>query len=203
MSAITSKDFISAFKKEWDKEIKIKSEEILEKFKDTREWTDFMLSNKRFLNQIMRRIPYQDSELIYWKEFYTIDAVYVSGEDLLGRKELSYPKGLQVIIEHENGDHPEEEMWKLLYWRSPLKVLIFYDYHEYQKKQDEKKKTWLKERLEKFTKMLINVETFFKENVSTEYLFIIGNQEIVGGTINWRAAYMKPSNTKLELEKIY
>ena len=190
-------------KKEWDEEIKIKSEEILEKFKDNREWPDFMLSYRGFLNHIMRRIPCQDSKLIYWKELYTIDAVYVSGEDLLGRKELSYPKGLQVIIKHENGDHPEEEMWKLLYWRSPLKVLIFYDYHEYQKKQDEKKKTWLKERLEKFTKMLINVETFFKENVSTEYLFIIGNQETVGGTINWRAAYMKPSNTKLELEKIY
>jgi len=33
-----------------------------------------------------------------------------------------------LAIEHENGCDVETEMWKLAHWRSPLKVLVFYDF---------------------------------------------------------------------------
>ena len=63
--------------------------------------------------------------------------MFVGGEELF-KNNLWYPSKLHVLIEHEHGESIEEEMWKLLFLRAPLKVLIFYDWDEAKKTKEEK-----------------------------------------------------------------
>ena len=70
------------------------------------------------------------------KEWFYLDCVlYRKAPQFIGYG--VYPAGYDVIIEHENGEQIEQEMWKQLMWRSPLKVLIFYDYLDDERKNDQ------------------------------------------------------------------
>ena len=72
-----------------------------------------------FLRRVAGRLKKEDDRLECYGEFYKLDLVYVSGKDLHW-KDLCYPSLLSVIIEHEhNLEKVEEEMWKLIFWRSP------------------------------------------------------------------------------------
>ena len=42
-----------------------------------------------------------------------------------------YPARWDVLIEHENGEYPQEELYKLLMRRALLKVIVFYDWGKF------------------------------------------------------------------------
>ncbi|MDE0511377.1 MAG: hypothetical protein OXI88_06315 [Gammaproteobacteria bacterium] len=140
-----------------------------------------------FLRRVADRIRTDVNRLECYGEFYTLDLVYVSGEDLY-REELYYPSLLSVIIEHENNlDTLEEEMWKLIFWRSPLKVLISYDLNDDGKTTPDRKNNLLK-KLEILSRMLATANEAHPETASTEYLFIIGSRDSVQSDVKWRWA---------------
>ena len=190
MNVFTSDEFRCAFIKAWDECTTHRAKEISEKYKDNKSWTEFMLGESGLLRTTMRYLDRSEPELKYWREWYTIDAIYTGGAELITRKGSSYPSKLHVLIEHENGDNVEEEMYKLIFWRSPLKVIIFYDWHEYQKITEDKK-NWLDQKLQHFIAMLDSVNAYFPENNKTSYLFIIGNREAENHLPQWKCASNK------------
>ncbi|HED38889.1 MAG TPA: hypothetical protein ENJ13_00495 [Chromatiales bacterium] len=148
-----------------------------------------MFGNEGFLASIMTRLTENKTELEYKREYYTLDALYVGGENLY-RQNRTYPSELNVLIEHEQGDNVEEEMWKLIFWRSPLKVIIFYDWNEYEKTTNARRE-WLDRKLIKLVDMLNKANAYFPENQETNYLFIIGNRVEKDQLPNWRWASNK------------
>ena len=85
-----------------------------------------MLSKKNaFLKEVMERLRPKSERLEYVREKLSrIDAMFVGGEDLF-RNNLEHPSKFHVLIEHEHNENFEKEMWKLIFLRAPLKVLIF------------------------------------------------------------------------------
>lgn len=193
---LTATQFIEVFKNEWQKIIQneMGKKEMLEKYIYSQTWTEYMLcSNCGFLKNIMLRINENYKlNMKYQKEWYTIDVLY-TGDNIFKEtdkkdfniRSLWYPKNIYAIIEHENGNNIEEEFWKLLFWKCPLKVLIFYDWHCDQKKTDYKKK-WLNNKIEALEKMFNGVNDFYHENIETEYLFIIGHRKNDNEEPTWK-----------------
>ena len=177
--------FRKAFYEQWKQDIESNKDEIYRKFSTDSEWTQFIQPKGGFLNRVMDRLPIK---LEYRTEYYTIDSLYVAGKDLLEKENLCYPSEIHALIEHENKDKIEEEMWKLAYLRSPLKVIIFYDYNDKEKESSGMKRGWLNNKLSSLMKMLKLINDFYKENEDTEYLFIIGARREPGGEIYWRWA---------------
>ncbi|HEX5055643.1 MAG TPA: hypothetical protein VFX02_04010 [Gammaproteobacteria bacterium] len=180
---INSRQFLDAFKSEW--KLNENRDDIPEMYTLKRDWTSFMLDkNKGFLVNVMRRLSKQGEKLEY-RSFYTIDAMYVSGD--LYKDECRYPSTLHALIEHENGDYIEEEMWKMLFWRAPLKVIIFYDWDEHEKKT-ETKLNWLTNKLRALGTMRTEALKFYPEDDMAQYLFIVGNRKEKNRPPEWRYA---------------
>lgn len=182
---MTPESFYSAFVTEWNAAIASAEIHNGQPFEDKRAWTSFMLRTGGFLNRVMERLSTPEWPMYYRKEWYTVDALYVGGNDLF-QSELSYPSSVKVLIEHELGDNVEEEMWKLLHWRAPLKVIIFYDWSE-QEKTTEARRLWANNKVEKLQEMLQTVNEVFAENSATEYLFMIAGRTEANGPITWRS----------------
>ena len=136
----TAKQLIDAFRPLWNEDLKKFAEVISEKFSNDPEWTNYMVGNPKvgnpnsFLQRLARKLGYESA--LEWGKF---DIVYYKGEDqnekLFPRDRYgNYPNCLPVLIEHENRELVKFEMYKLLMYRSPLKVLIFYDWNDYEKK---------------------------------------------------------------------
>ena len=140
---VTAEDFYAAFIECWKEEALDTDKEtlksgIIEKYAKSGEWTKCMLGGKggdgmeaSFLYKVKSRLcdrPNAHGKLLRMsREWYTLDAVFYSGNNLFGSLEKGeeYPPLLDVLIEHENGGDVETEMWKLLLFRAPLKVIIF------------------------------------------------------------------------------
>ncbi len=184
MKRTNAEDFREAFLAEWQDRLSAEKEKLLAAYPSDSAWTKYMLDKEvGFLQGVRGRLP-EGVNLSYAREWYTLDAVFYGGTDLapaLGR----YPSELHVLIEHENGKDVETEMWKLIFWRSPLKVIIFYDYHDDQK-TTEKERRWLEDKLAVLWCMLDSANSFLKENDETEYLFLIGTRKEAGGMPYWR-----------------
>ena len=143
---ITAQEFERAFCLQWEKDKHSLEEDINEAYngscwenqKDKR--TKFMLGAKgeegrkkaffyRVLQRVLQKLEREDID--FSREWYTLDGIYHRCESIY-RKD--YPPCMDVLIEHENeSDTMEEEMWKLLMFRSPLKVLVSYDWIEKEK----------------------------------------------------------------------
>jgi hypothetical protein len=104
---IQPNDFLEAFKKEWCSLVERKPQEIV--YGDRKGWTSYMLENDGFLSKVMAQLNKNESALEYKREYYTLDVLFVGGEDLF-RENKTYPSQLKVLIEHEQGDDIEEEM---------------------------------------------------------------------------------------------
>ena len=185
---VTAADFFEAFTKCWEEEAleagtkKLKSE-VSKRYSQAGEWTRFMLGDKEpegvedsILHKVKDKLAASRNSLKMAREWYTLDAVFYRGDTLFSSD--GYPPILDVLIEHENDDDVEEEMWKLLMFRSPLKVIIFYDWGDNAKEKgrSEKRNKWLPDKLRELTHMAIRVEQLWPENKDTEYLFIVGNR---------------------------
>lgn len=128
-----------------------------------------------------------DTELQPKSEWWDIDLVYVS-EEHSDEAFSGYFFNLSIMIEHENGYNPEEEMYNLIFHRSPLKVIIFRDYDDDDREKKEKYRDWLEEKLKIFLAFLKNANEIHGEDNSTRYLFIVWAREHEGGPVYWRWA---------------
>ena len=120
-----------------------------------------------------------------YREYYTLDCVYYEKEPNLIERG-AYPAGFSAIIEHENGERVEEEMWKLLMWRGPLKVLIFYDYLDDAKQQNKKYADWLERKFKEFGSMAKTMHQRHPEGSDNQYLFVVGSITKAGERPVWR-----------------
>ena len=150
-------------------------------------WTAFMLGEPGrrgdsgcFLSNVGEKAGYSIAA-----EYYTLDCVYYVEKPNLVRSGL-YPAGFDAIIEHENGERVEEEMWKLLMWRTPLKVLILYDYSDDVKRASTTKAAWLDEKFRVFACMAETMHDRCPEMAQNQYLFIVGSASAAGEMPRWR-----------------
>ncbi|MDE0032885.1 MAG: hypothetical protein OXU75_07125 [Deltaproteobacteria bacterium] len=200
---VSAMDFCDAFTKQWKEDIDSSDghDAILDAYKYETPWTEYMLAGERpFLRRLLKKLPSSlDGRLMMGREWYTLDAVYYEEGTCIYRPPKDggpYPDCLHVIIEHENAGDVETEMWKLLMFRSPLKVLIFYDYRDDCKKTDEKKEKWLAEKVSKLFEMGRAVERRWSEADNVEYLFLVGNRSEEGQIPCWRYLAVKPGGFK-------
>ncbi len=180
----TADEFIGAFSAQWNVEVE-DADSICSIYPAKRLWTEFMQDS--FLNRVSDWLNLQMA-----REWYTLDCVYYEeGADVYG--DGGYPACLQVLIEHENEEDVEKEMYKLLMFRSPLKVLIFYDYDEDRKTTD-RRRIWLHEKLETLLDMGQQVDGHWPEADNTEYLFLVGNREDENQLPRWRYLIVNGGN---------
>lgn len=180
MNKITTVQFLGAFTKVWkDFCSKYNPGDIAEEYKSNTRWTSLLLGNKAMDGSCLLQAVCDGLEIPdmkYRREYYTLDALFVGGDSLLPwDKCLGYPKNLYCLIEHENGEWVEEEMWKLIFWRSPLKVLIFYDLWEGRKQADKFGISTCDDKLAALRAMLKHANAFHPEAADTEYVFLVGN----------------------------
>ncbi len=177
---LTARQFAKEFIHLWNYDVsdEQKRKDIINKYSSPKDWTEFMQSgDDSFLCRLGKKLSFKVS-----REWGKIDAVYYAPDDryhyddLFSHPEAVYPKCLRAIIEHENNEKLQEEMHKLLLWRAPLKVLIFYDYPERDKKENENHDKWLKDKLAALFKLGEAVNAAWPEAQGTEYLFLVGNQ---------------------------
>ena len=186
--------FLTAFSSAVD----ARSHDLQAVYANSRAVTDLMLGRDAFdhdgvLRNVAAQLRARIPEIEYKREWYTIDALMVSGQETIhapskpssdGTK-LWYPSRLEVIIEHENEGKIEEEMWKLLFWHAGLKVLISYDWYESDKEKSERKCKWAEEKVEQLRVMWRKVTAFTQDRAP--FLLILGNREKRGvGPVEWR-----------------
>ena len=177
---VFAKRFCDAFIEQW-KEDSANANDILHAYSHDTPWTEYMVKKEdSFLSRLSKNLSHEMA-----REWYTLDVVYYDEKQNLFRSE-GYPACLHVIVEHENQGDVEEEMWKLLMFRSPLKVLIFYDYNEYEKEQNPRKARWLDEKLIELFRMGEEVDAIWAEAKDTEYLFLVGNRSQEGKVPIWK-----------------
>ena len=182
---VTAELFCKVFRKLWNEEKESNPEGILGAYPYDKPWTKFMLeSDNSFLDRVSKELS-----LKMGREWMKMDCVYYEEKPNL-ISYGTYPACLDVYIEHENNGKVEEEMWKLLLYRSPLKVLIFYDHPEYDK-NSETKQNWLQVKLAKLLSMGREVDTRWSEADNTEYLILVGNRVNEGEFPRWRHLIVK------------
>jgi hypothetical protein len=148
------------------------------------------------LGKMLEKFRVLDTKMKFRYELYTVDVAIVGGTDTF-QKDLRYPSSVYAVIEHEMNWYPEEEMWKLLHWRCPLKVLITYDYTEDQKKGRPSRQTWLDKKIETLWQMRDAVDGFQGDEQGTNYLFLIGETKYPDGQVGgWRYASSEPDGRR-------
>lgn len=184
---ITAGQFLDAFRDQWKDALDNDLEGIRQSYCNDRTWTGFMMADE---NALFRRLSGRLSFDV-GMEFQTLDCVYYRKESNQIEGHESFAACLEVIIEHENGERVEEELWKLLLFRSPLKVLVFYDWNESEKERSERKRTWLSDKLSGLLRMGAEFGARWPESDDTEYLFLVGNRLEEGALLHWRHMTVK------------
>lgn len=195
---VSATSFFKAFQDEWENwqlDMVSGKAKAISPFEGRTDWTAAMLKEGGFFNRVMGRLDPQGLSLKYRTEWYTVDALFVGGEDLF-RENHMYPSSVEVLIEHEFDENLEEEMWKLLHWRAPLKVIVAYDWSEEEKITSSRKAEWIPERIDRLKKMLLRVNEFFSENPATEYLLIIACRDKADDPIEWQTHLLSNSLVK-------
>lgn len=173
--------FMAAWKERWSSDL----EGLEKQYSSTTGWTQLMLKDECLLADVCRRLSTSERPLVYRTEWAKFDALFAQGKALGGDEVMDgYP--IHALIEHENADHLETEMWRLIHWRCPLKVLIFYDWNVDGRTTDNRK-GWLQWRMKHLREMLRRANAFCPESSATEYLFIVGHRDD-RQCIQWRWA---------------
>lgn len=175
---ITPDKFVAAWRTVWLGMLKSERADVVKKFcGKSKPWTDYMLTGENsFLPRLGRQLLGENAEVV--RESYgMVDICFVANNN------RGYPERIDVMVEHENQSNVENEMWKLIFLRSPLKVVVFYHHSP-------------EDKLEQCWEMLMRANEQFPENPDTRYLFIVGN--VVDNELHWRWA----SDQKHKLCKI-
>jgi len=168
---ITPDKFIEAWRTVWLRVLESERAEVTTKFcGKIKSWTEFMLTGD---NSFLRRVGCllldgnADAKVI--RESYgMVDICFVANNN------GGYPERIDVMVEHENQSDVENEMWKLIFLRSPLKVIVCYNHRNIESKL---KQCW---------EMLRRANERFPENPDTRYLFIVGC--FADNELHWRWA---------------
>lgn len=114
-------------------------DEVLRLWGSDRAWTHIMLGDGTThthleplivtaLSRVRRAIEGVGCRGAVVHEWMNVDKALVSDDTIWGEQTSKhyYPKRFYVLVEHENNQHWNTELWKLLHLRAPLKVLIGY-----------------------------------------------------------------------------
>lgn len=183
---ISAQDFFEAFTQEWDGLCGQAPVTGRTPFDSRPAWTERMLGNEGFLRRVMDRLVRPDRPLHYKREWYAVDALFVGGADTY-RDGLSYPSEVHALIEHEFAEDLETEMWKLLHWRAPLKVIINYDWADSEKSTPQRR-AYRSDKMAGLRRMRAQVAAFHPEAPDTEYLFLLACRATPDAPIEWRRA---------------
>lgn len=187
--SVSAEQFKRAFNTQWEQERKRDKDrdagkKIVDLYTTSRPWTEFMLGKKKqpSCTSPVLKLVCDILKLDYYPEMYTIDAAFVCGKNLYGN-DLCYAQYLSVLVEHENATgnscDVETEMWKLLFWRACLKVIIFY------KEYGDTGEEWIDNKLAKLVEMKRKASEAFAEDPATEYLFIVGQRATKNDIPDW------------------
>ena len=126
---VSVQNFLNAFSQQWRADWKNKrkaTEHAYQKRKVDRLYAG--KNRKDFSDTFFDRLAKKISQKAL-RERQNLDVVYYTktARNAPQDKDMIRPACLNVIIEDENNEDVEKGMWKLLMWRAPLKVLIFYD----------------------------------------------------------------------------
>lgn len=179
---IDAHSFLKAFDEVWQTRVVSDRARCAAVYLNSTIWTQEMCGDGGILMEVSKVLQAVETHR-FGREWYTLDAVLVGGSDLF-RSGLNYPSRLFAVIEHENGENVEEEMWKLIHWRSPLKVLIFYGWPDFANPKSSRK-VWAEKKLKVLRNMAAVVEHFNPESVQTEYLFLMGSRAKGEDVPNW------------------
>ena len=136
---VSARRFRQVFIDQWNHDLHHNGQALLAAYPNDGDWTAYM-------GVFLRRIA-TSLNLSMKLEWNNLDAIYYHAEtDLFPTWLIPYPTRLEVYVEHENGEYPEEEMYKLLMWPASLKVLMFYDWPE-EAKATEHRRNWLSDKL--------------------------------------------------------
>ena len=166
--------FRQTFIEQWNYDLSHDPQAMRNAYQTNTAWTVYMLkAEDAFLKRIARELKL--SAEIDW---YHLDMICHDAEtDLLPDREKPYPAHLPIYIEHENGDFPEQEMYKLLVWPAALKVLIFYDYPAVERERNPAKQQWLTDKLAQMFEMGREVDLKRPGISRAEYLLLIGQRQ--------------------------
>lgn len=181
---ITADEFFTVFLHEWGQ---LTKEEVISgatPWDGRAAWTERMLGHTGFFNRVMNGLNREGRNLEYHTEWYSIDALYVGGKGLYG-KGLSYPSEIHVLIEHEFDEDVETELWKLAHWRSPLKVIVIYDWAD-SEKTTEKRKKFLDNKVAKLREMRGEIDAFHQDSADSEYILIVAHRVQADSDITWQ-----------------
>ena len=197
--------FLNAFSQQWNADQKRKGGGALrDAYQNaTTDRTAYMLErNKKkfdktstFFRRLATRLgqePLRDRQ--YLDVVYYTEPAQNAPQD----NDMPRPACLNVIIEHENDkDTVGKEMWKLLMWRAPLKVLVFYDWSCNERKKKPEKEQWLENKLRQLYALRQEVNREWPEADDTSYLFLIGRPPQRGALPVWWCC--DSSNNELRL----
>ena len=180
---VSAQNFLTAFNDQWNHDLENNQQELLNAYPQAPTWTAYMLKGD---NAFLRRVAgCLDRDMVVERD--RIDASYYNTDteavrDLYPDWWQAYPARWDVLIEHENGNYPEEELYKLLMRRAPLKVVIFYDWPTFRLNYQQ----WLPDKLRELFRIGRTVTAAWLEAENTEYLFLIGRTINQGQPPTWQ-----------------
>ena len=191
---VSVQDFLKAFSQQWNADLQENCKARQDAYRDGKEWTDYMLGEKkadfpgRFFDRLAEKLHQQTIA-----QRQNLDVVYYTtkAQDICHKKRIR-PARLNVIIEHENGEKVEEEMWKLLMWRAPLKVLVLYDRPPL-RKTTARRQNWLEDKLRQLDALRQEVNSGWPEADKTTYLFLVGQLQEGNELPLWSYSYCDSS----------
>jgi len=183
---ITAQEFFQKFKELFDRTYEKSRDEVLEKYKDRKAWTKFMLEgDEAFIPKVIDQLGYiRHIELECRREFFSFDlCVWDKGNFEDNKPRYRQPLYLHTTIEHEEGPNPEEEFWKLLHWYSPLKILISYPSN-------------VQKMIKYFNRIRKKVCSFHARSPEEQYLLIFGTppDKLYDNNIRWRGWFCEPND---------
>ena len=187
VSVVSAQKFCKAFFDQWNDAWKDNCEALRQAYRNAPGRTAYMLGKKKgdfpktFFHRLARKLRQKPT-----RERQNLDVVYYTTKaQNICHEERIRPARLNVIIEHENDKKVEEEMWKMLMWRAPLKVLVFYDWSDNERKDKPEKEQWLKDKLVTLFDMRHEVDTLWPEANKTAYLLLVGRSPQRGALPVW------------------
>lgn len=162
-------------------------------FNNDKEWTDTLFGKNPLVPEKIRselgisRLRIND---------HLIDGAFGGSENLIyiNDSRRFWPVKYTILLEHENlFDQVDEELFKLINRRSPLKVIV-----TYKVKQDPIIR--IDEKVKMFCSIIKKSNAWFPENESTEYLCIFGYRNETDSALLWRAFIFNIKGEYLELK---